>query len=79
MHHADGDASQHTRICFDITGGYGTLEEVLEMITWQQLGYHTKPVGVLNCCGFYDKLLEHFDHCVDEVMPQGSALGHFHV
>lgn len=48
-------------------GGYGTLEEGLEMITWQQLGYHRKPVGVLNACGFYDKLLEHFDRSVAEV------------
>jgi uncharacterized protein (TIGR00730 family) len=41
-------------------GGFGTLEELLEVITWQQLGFHTKPIGLLNTCGFFDPLLAHF-------------------
>ena len=41
-----------------LPGGYGTLEELFEMITWAQLGLHQKPVGVLNVQGFYDPLLE---------------------
>ena len=48
-------------------GGYGTLEEIIEMITWQQLGFHTKPIGFLNTNGFYDHLLRFFDHTVSEV------------
>jgi len=42
-------------------GGFGTLEELLEMITWQQLGYHAKPVGVLNVAGYFDLFLKFLD------------------
>lgn len=52
-----------------LPGGFGTLEELLEMVTWQQLGFHGKPVGVLNVCGFYDQLLSFADHMVQEVGP----------
>ena len=50
-----------------IPGGFGTLEELLEMVTWQQLGLHTKPVGIYNMAGYYDHLLDFFDHAVEEV------------
>ncbi|NHF59316.1 TIGR00730 family Rossman fold protein [Flavobacteriaceae bacterium TP-CH-4] len=40
-----------------LPGGYGTLEELFEMITWAQLGLHQKPIGILNTNGFYDDLL----------------------
>ena len=50
-----------------IPGGFGTLEELLEMVTWQQLGLHTKPVGFLNTRGYFDHLLDFFDHAVEEV------------
>ena len=42
-------------------GGIGTLEELFEVMTWLQLGYHAKPVGVLNVNGFYDGLLGFLD------------------
>ncbi len=42
-------------------GGIGTLEELFEVMTWLQLGYHAKPVGVLNVRGFYDGLLAFLD------------------
>lgn len=41
-----------------LPGGYGTLEELFEMITWAQLGLHQKPIGILNTNGFYDDLLK---------------------
>ena len=50
-----------------IPGGFGTLEELLEMVTWQQLGLHTKPVGIYNMCGYFDHLLDFFDHAAEEV------------
>lgn len=40
-----------------LPGGFGTLEELFEMITWAQLGLHQKPVGILNVNGFYNSLL----------------------
>lgn len=47
-------------------GGYGTLEEYCEMITWHQLRVHQKPCGLLNMGGFFDSLLRFFDHQVRE-------------
>lgn len=41
-----------------LPGGYGTLEEFFEMITWAQLGLHKKPIGILNIDGFYDDLIK---------------------
>ena len=41
-----------------LPGGIGTIEELFEALTWLQLGLHTKPVGVLNVCGYYDRLFD---------------------
>ena len=41
-----------------LPGGFGTLEELLEMLTWAQLGLHQKPIGVLNVNGYYDDLMK---------------------
>jgi uncharacterized protein (TIGR00730 family) len=49
-----------------LPGGIGTLEEVIEIFTWLQLGLHLKPVGILNAAGFYDPLLQLLDHMRDE-------------
>ena len=43
-------------------GGFGTLDELVEITTWNQLGYHKKPAGLLNVAGYYDLLLSFFDH-----------------
>ncbi len=47
-----------------IPGGYGTLEELSEMIVQKQLGYNNKPIVVLNTAGFYDKLIEFMDSTI---------------
>ena len=47
-------------------GGLGTLEELFEMLTWQQIGLHDKPVGLLNSDGYYDQLLAFLDRIVAE-------------
>ncbi|MBT9393719.1 TIGR00730 family Rossman fold protein [Hymenobacter sp. NST-14] len=47
-------------------GGYGTLEELFEVLTWGQLGLHKKPIGVLNVAGYYDHLLRALNHMADE-------------
>ena len=45
-------------------GGFGTLEELFEVVTWAQLGLHQKPIGILNVNGFYDRLVAQLDHMV---------------
>ena len=45
-----------------LPGGFGTLEELFEVLTWGQLGLHSKPVALLNTLGFYDKLLALLNH-----------------
>ncbi|HJV92927.1 MAG TPA: TIGR00730 family Rossman fold protein [Azonexus sp.] len=49
-----------------LPGGFGTFEEFCEILTWGQLGFHVKPMGLLNVNGFYDPLLALFDHAVAE-------------
>ncbi len=57
-------------------GGLGTLEELFEMLTWAQIGIHSKPVGLLNMNGYYDRLLDFIDHARSQgfVRPQHAAL-----
>ena len=45
-----------------LPGGMGTLDEFFEILTWAQLGLHTKPCGVLNIAGYFDHLLSFLDH-----------------
>lgn len=49
-----------------LPGGFGTLEEFFEVLTWLQLGLHQHPVGVLNVNGFYDNLLKQMDVMVEQ-------------
>jgi len=49
-----------------LPGGFGTLEEFFEVLTWLQLGLHTHPIGVLNVNGFYDFLLKQMDVMVEQ-------------
>ncbi len=49
-----------------LPGGYGTLDETFEILTWAQLGLHGKPVGLLNVAGYFDGLLAWLDHAVRE-------------
>ena len=49
-----------------LPGGFGTLEEFFEVLTWLQLGLHKKPIGVLNIKGFYDPLFKQMDVMVEQ-------------
>ena len=49
-----------------LPGGYGTFEEFFEVLAWSQLGWHQKPVGLLDAGGFYRHLLEFLDHTMHE-------------
>lgn len=57
-------------------GGYGTLDELFEILAWSQLGIFRGPVGILNVNGFYDHLLAHLDRAEDEkfLRPENRAL-----
>jgi uncharacterized protein (TIGR00730 family) len=58
-----------------LPGGFGTLEEFCEVLTWSQLGLHAKPCGILNVLGYYSPLLAMFDHAVEErfLKPENRA------
>ncbi|KAG4931475.1 Cytokinin riboside 5'-monophosphate phosphoribohydrolase LOG8 [Glycine soja] len=66
MHERKAAMAQEADAFIALPGGYGTMEELLEMITWAQLGIHKKPVGLLNVDGYYNSLLALFDNGVEE-------------
>ncbi len=53
-------------------GGFGTLEEIIEIITWGQLRFHDKPCGLLNVAGYFDHLLSYLDHASAEGFLRGE-------
>ncbi|MGJ0486489.1 MAG: TIGR00730 family Rossman fold protein [Methylomicrobium sp.] len=55
-----------------LPGGLGTLEELFEIWTWAQLGFHQKPCGLLNVEGYYNPLIEFLDHAVTEQFVKDS-------
>ena len=57
-----------------LPGGFGTFEELCEVITWTQLGLHRKRCGLLNVDGFYDPLLQLFNHASEEGFIRASNL-----
>jgi uncharacterized protein (TIGR00730 family) len=58
-----------------LPGGFGTFEELCEIITWAQLGIHAKPCALLNVAGFYDHLVAMFDHSEREAFIRGEHRG----
>src|SRR5207302_648697 len=66
MHERKQRMAQLANAFVALPGGIGTLEEVIEIFTWLQLGLHLKPVGLLNARGFYDLLLQFLAHMRDE-------------
>eukprot|EP00249_Psilotum_nudum_P028944 c38978_g1_i1 orf=199-846(-) len=73
MHQRKAEMSRQADAFIALPGGYGTLEELLEVITWSQLGIHDKPVGLLNVGGYYNCLLALIDKAVDEGFINPSA------
>jgi uncharacterized protein (TIGR00730 family) len=80
--------SMHTRkrMMFDLSdafvvlpGGPGTLDETFEVITWRQLRLHDKPVIILNIDGYWDRLVELFDHVIDSGFAKPATRQHFSV
>ncbi len=56
-----------------LPGGFGTFEELFEVLAWQTLRLHSKPMCLLNTAGFYDGLLRFLDHCVAEGVLKPQA------
>jgi len=66
MHERKAIMSDLSDAFIAMPGGFGTFEEFCEVVTWSQLGIQSKPCGLLNVEGYYDPLLELFDHAVRE-------------
>lgn len=62
-----------------LPGGFGTLEEVLEIITLKQLKYHNKPIVIMNVNGFYDRLLKQFEVIIDQKFAKPASKGLYHL
>ena len=57
-----------------LPGGIGTFEELFEIWTWAQLGFHHKPIGLLNISGYYDHLIQFLDHVLAEQFVKQETL-----
>jgi uncharacterized protein (TIGR00730 family) len=65
MHERKHLMAQRSDAFVALPGGIGTMEEIFEIWTWRQLGYHAKPLGLLNVGGYYDDLLRFIDRSRD--------------
>lgn len=72
MHERKAMMSDLSDAFIAMPGGFGTFEELLEIITWGQLGIHQKPIGLLNVAGYYDPLLAMIDRAIEEgfILPR---------
>jgi uncharacterized protein (TIGR00730 family) len=66
MHYRKRMMAERADAFLALAGGIGTFEELFEVWTWRQLGYHDKPVGILNTGGYYDGLLSFLDSTVQQ-------------
>ena len=60
MHERKRLMAERSDVFMALPGGIGTLEELFEVWTWRQLGYHDKPIGILNTAGYFNHLLDFF-------------------
>ena len=68
MHERKATICREANAMVALPGGIGTFEELLECLTWKQLGLHTNPVVILNTDGYYDRLLSCLDYMIEEQM-----------
>ncbi len=66
MHERKALMSKLSDAIIALPGGYGTLEELFEMLTWSQLALHKKPIGILNVDGYYDPLIEMSEKMIEK-------------
>ena len=76
MHERKVMMAQQSDAVIALPGGFGTLDELFELLTLGQLGHDHRPIGILNTNGFYDHLLAHLDHTAHEgfLRPQHRQL-----
>lgn len=76
MHERKAKMAEMADAFVALPGGFGTLDELFEAITWGQLGLHQKPIGLLNVAGFFDPLVRYIDHCLEQgfIRPQHRGL-----
>lgn len=72
MHERKEIMAERSDACIALPGGVGTLEELLEVITWKQLGIYLKPIVILNVDGYYDALLAQLGKAVEEHFMRGE-------
>lgn len=75
MHERKAVMAEESSAFVAMPGGFGTLEEVVEILTWGQLGLHAKPVGFLDVLGYYSRLVAFFGHAVTEGFVRPPHLG----
>ncbi len=66
MHRRKAVMTDLSDVFIALPGGFGTLDELFEAITWAQVGLHQKPIGLLNVSGYYDPLMAFIDHALAE-------------
>ncbi len=74
MHQRKSMMAERADAFLVIPGGIGTMEEMFEVWTWRQLGYHNKPIGLLNTHGFFDGLIGFMNHTVEQGFLSPSQL-----
>lgn len=77
------DMHQRKKMMYDLShaflifpGGMGTLDEFFEILTWKQLGLHSKPIAIYNINGYFDHLLQFFEHAIEKglIRPENRNL-----
>jgi uncharacterized protein (TIGR00730 family) len=74
MHERKAKMSELSDAFIAMSGGIGTLEELFEVWTWKQLGIHSKPIGLLNTDGYFDKLVDFLNESVEKEFMKRDVL-----
>lgn len=75
MHERKAMMAERSDTFVALPGGIGTFEELFEVWTWRQLGYHDKPIGLINVDGYYDTMLQFLQSCVGNGLMSEWQMG----
>ena len=79
MHERKKVMYMNSDVIIALPGGIGTLEELFEMITWKQLGFHSKPIYLLNVLEYWDLFINNFNHMIKIGFLEKDAINYFKV